>query len=48
MDSILSMMYHMAFEVFPFEEVVFRKQVEKELRQVKIFQKLSESEYPAD
>lgn len=48
MDSILSLMYHMAFDVFAFEEVIFRRQLEKELKQVKIFSQLSESSYPAD
>ena len=48
LDSILSLQYHIAFELFSFEEMIFRKQLEKELRQVKIFQKLSESKYPAD
>ena len=47
-NSILSLMYHQAFELFPFEEAVFRKQLENELRQVKIFQKLSRSAYPCD
>jgi len=47
-SSILSLMYHLTFEMFPFEEAVFRKQLEKELRQVQIFQKLSRSAYPCD
>lgn len=43
-----SMMYKMAFEMFPFEESVFRSKVEKELNQVKIFKSLSESPYQSD
>ena len=46
LNTVRKLIYLMAFEVFPFDETVFRDQVTKELKQYDKYKELMQSETP--